>query len=405
MVSLLLISAMVLVYCTIVTANPASNAWFMKEMQELVEAKEQMDELIDEREPIAEEYGIKSTGSEGKLRFSEANVMNELIEAMAIPSPQTCASSPGLHCDYKTIVEITKIVNVFCNTIQDVLKEKGLGARNNPATSCKAIKELNPNAASGTYYIYGNSGVVQVYCDMGNNVCGGESGGWMRIGGLDMNQSGESCPSPSEKVKGRRLCEATIGSSGGCSNPATFDTHGIRYSRVCGRIRAYQRGSTDGFASPIKEKKGVRGVSIDGAYVDGISLTHGRSPRTHIWTFASALNDKTSGFTFAQCPCMRDFTKESREPRVPIFVGTHLSCNTANPGENIPSGHVGFLKYALWDGKGCSLRNDCCNKEGLPWFTRVLGSETCDDVEMRVCSDEGTENENVLLEQVEFYVQ
>ena len=124
MVSLLLISAMVLVYCTIVTANPASNAWFMKEMQELVEAKEQMDELIDEREPIAEEYGIKSTGSEGKLRFSEANVMNELIEAMAIPSPQTCASSPGLHCDYKTIVEITKIVNVFCNTIQDVLKEK-----------------------------------------------------------------------------------------------------------------------------------------------------------------------------------------------------------------------------------------------------------------------------------------
>ena len=56
MVSLRLISAMVLVYCTIVTANPTSDAWFMKEMNELMEAKEQMDQLINDGEPMTEEY-------------------------------------------------------------------------------------------------------------------------------------------------------------------------------------------------------------------------------------------------------------------------------------------------------------------------------------------------------------
>ena len=46
MFSLHLISAMVLVYCTMATAGPTSDAWFMKEIAVLVEAKEQVDEEI-----------------------------------------------------------------------------------------------------------------------------------------------------------------------------------------------------------------------------------------------------------------------------------------------------------------------------------------------------------------------
>ena len=224
----------------------------------------------------------------------------------------------------------------------------------------------------------------------------------MRIADVDMTESNEQCPSPLERVSGKQLCETRIGSRGGCSGPSTFETRGIQYSRVCGRIRAFQKGSTDAFASPDRTKNGTREVNINQAYVDGISLTHG-SPRTHIFTFASALNDKTSGFTFAQCPCMRTFGK--RAPRVPSFVGRDFVCNTANLDQNIPKNNTQFLDYDIWGGNRCSSRNQCCSARGLPWFSRSLDSPTCDNVEMRVCNDEGTDNENVLIDQVELYVQ
>ena len=32
----------------------------------------------------------------------------------------------------------------------------------------------------------------------------------------------------------------------------------------------------------------VHNITIDSSYVDGVSLTHGQTPRKHIWTFAAA---------------------------------------------------------------------------------------------------------------------
>ena len=398
MVSLRLISAMVLVYCTIVTANPASNAWFMKEMQELVEAKEQMDELIDEREPIAEEKeGEEYEGEEMAEEYEEetpwieeeyeSKGFTELMESMATSQEQeTCAACGGT------------------------------GEEGNPAVSCKAIKKKNGNAASGTFYIYGNSGVVQVYCEMGE-VCGGESGGWMRIANVDVSQASGKCPKHFKQVSGRFCAPQKIASGGGCTTPTKFQTHGVRYSRVCGRIKAYQTGSTDAFATHEADKKGVRGVTIDGAYVDGISLTHGRSPRTHIWTFASAQNDQHDGNSRASCPCLRKFPEDTTyKPRVPEFVDDNLFCDTGNQFgrrlgkdedyKRIPKDGTKFQGNALWDGKSCSTLNGCCaQQQNQPWFVRRLGLETCDNVEIRVCNDEGTDNESFLLSQVELYVQ
>ena len=321
-------------------------------------------------------------------------------------SQQTCAAAPGRTCNYTTLVNITKIVRAFCRSVEEVLKEsteiEGTGdSREKPATSCKRILELNPNAESGTYWVQGREGGVQVHCEM-RNVCGGESGGWMRIADVDMTQSNAQCPSPLKQVSGKQLCEAKIVSpDGGCSGPSTFETRSIQYSRVCGRIRAFQKGSTDAFA------KRARGVSIDEAYVDGISLTYGE-PRQHIWTFASALNDLPEGFKFAQCPCLREFGVNERQPQVPNYVGKNLFCDTGNQNQiikDIPRDNAAFLSNPLWDGQDCSSRNACCSEKGLPWFSRSFESSTCDNVEMRVCNDEGTDNENVLIDQVELYVQ
>ncbi len=75
-----------------------------------------------------------------------------------------------------------------------------------------------------------------------------------------------------------------------------YDVHGIPYQRVCGKVIGYPDGSTDAFAN----------YSIEDAYVDGVSLTHGHSPYHHIWTFASAV-DKSDQYSTSGsiCPCTK----------------------------------------------------------------------------------------------------
>ena len=51
----------------------------------------------------------------------------------------------------------------------------------------------------------------------------------------------------------------------------TLPSHGIEYSRVCGRVRAYQFGRTFAFYYYYYN----RNLTIDDWYVDGVSITHG----------------------------------------------------------------------------------------------------------------------------------
>ena len=76
--------------------------------------------------------------------------------------------------------------------------------------------------------------------------CGG-TGGWRRVVYLDMTGPNTTCPSGWNMTE---MCQRTCGrkSTGSrtCSS-ATFPVIGGEYSRVCGRIRAYQWGQTLGF--------------------------------------------------------------------------------------------------------------------------------------------------------------
>ena len=74
----------------------------------------------------------------------------------------------------------------------------------------------------------------------------------------------------------------------GCYS-AHFTTHNIPYSRVCGMAVGYQKGSPDGLASFHHSSR-----SINGPYVDGVSITYGSPTREHIWTYAIGWSDKIS---------------------------------------------------------------------------------------------------------------
>ena len=115
-----------------------------------------------------------------------------------------------------------------------------------PATSCRQIKEDDPNSPSGYYYIQsGSRSFVRAYCDMSRS-CGGITGGWMRVAKLDMRNVSDSCPNGLKTLtQPKRLCAMNIG-GGGCSS-TSFSVHDVQYTRVCGKIIGYQQKTPDAF--------------------------------------------------------------------------------------------------------------------------------------------------------------
>ena len=76
--------------------------------------------------------------------------------------------------------------------------------------------------------------------------CGGTRG-WKRVVYLDMTDPNTTCPSGWNMTRySKRTCgRATDGAN--TRDSATFPVREGEYSRICGRIRAYQYASTDGF--------------------------------------------------------------------------------------------------------------------------------------------------------------
>ena len=233
-----------------------------------------------------------------------------------------------------------------------------------PAASCAAIYTYNPSAPSGLYTI-GTLGYSSTqYCDMTLS-CLGITGGWMRVIDLNMTDISQQCPSglmERNDSPNIRTCVRNEASAG-CSS-VELSTANIQYTRVCGRITGYQYESLDGFNNN----------DINSAYVDGVSLTYG-SPRQHIRSFAATAN----------CNCFN----------APEIVGNDFLCDSGSHGIHYTSGIL--FTSPLWDGAGCSTTS--------PYFVKTLAQSTTDDIEMRLCRDELSSNEDVAIEVVELYVQ
>ena len=264
-----------------------------------------------------------------------------------------------------------------------------------PATSCKEIYHLNPNITSGYYWLrsdHNNGSAVRVFCDM-TLTCKGVGEGWMQVAKLDMTNSSHQCPLGTKfmNIQSKRLCGMNS-SQAGCSS-TTFAIQGIEYSRVCGKIIAYQYASTDSFKDIFRS-----GTTINDNYVDGISLTYG-SPRAHIWTFAAAPDELSITAPYS-CPCITNNSRSAARP--PSFVGNDYYCDTA-PAEGWQPRL--YTEDPLWDGAGCGPANTCCSLNNPPWFLKQLPSTTTGNLEMRICRDEISTNENVLVEVMELFIQ
>ena len=282
---------------------------------------------------------------------------------------------------------------VFCGCA--CISTAQLQAQNCPPlySSCQkayvAEKCANRTPASGEYTLEfmsnGNTVTRKVYCDMDIAFCGPDKG-WMKVAELDMTVAGSKCPAG--------LDEGMYGSKTLCGNRAsgckstTFNTFGVPYTEVCAFVAGYQDKTPDAFNG--------KSATIDSAYVDGVSITHGM-PRKHIWTYAAGgLSGLARG---DDCPC-----NVGGVDNVATFVKDNWYCESGNPTNRIEFRF--FPNDVLWDGKQCTLLEPpCCTAPTLPYFRTDVEGVSTDNIELRVCHNQGFGDEDVPIESYRFFVR
>ena len=234
----------------------------------------------------------------------------------------------------------------------------------------------------------------------------GVQGQWHNIARLNFSDPNQQCPAnwtlTTTPVRG---CGRTSAAAHTCDS-VIFEADGRSYSRVCGRVNAYQKGSPDAFDASVRGRGGNPDQTLEGIYLDGLSLTHGPAgSRQHIWSFVSALHEidphlnLTTAYTI--CPCIN--TEVYWPYRVPSFIGENYFCDTGDADPGWSPTEV-YTDDPLWDGEGCGPTNACCQYNTPPWFCATLPQPTTDDIELRACHNEPITNEDILISLVDINI-
>ena len=214
--------------------------------------------------------------------------------------------------------------------------------------------------------------------------CG--SGLWYRVAHLNMSDPLQQCPCVWREYNrtGIRACGRPVSSNGGCASKHFLINN--QYSRVCGRVIGYQVGSPDAFSQYSNEED-----------FDGVNITSGVQ-LDHVWSYVSGLSESQLSNPRWNCPCS---TTNAHDP--PPSIGDKYYCESGNPTTDWEE-HQLFIEDKLWDGKQC--KGACCNSTMTPpWFSVQLPAPTTDMIEVSICADESTDNEDTPIKLLEIYVQ
>ena len=328
---------------------------------------------------------LNSSNEQLQLQASELEEAQHFIQSLQLQLNKTVELRESLENDFHLFIEEQQTNELLTqNRIQGI--EQDLD--NLFIHSCK---DLPQGSTSGYYHIPTNgTGIIHVYCDTSLRDCScNASGGWARVADLDMTDPTQQCPDGFKLINRTepplRTCGRPNNHRDGCVS-TTFPVYGIGYSCVCGRIVGYQFGSPSGFDTGEN--------SIDSDYMAGISLTHGL-PRQHIWSFVNAQNELTN---FEVCPCIQNNTDS-----VPPFVGSDYFCDSAVRGSSTTAG-IYHPDDPLWDGQGCGSTSTCCEFNNPPWFCKQLPQPTTDDIELRLCENSGSNNDDSPFELIQLYI-
>ena len=267
-------------------------------------------------------------------------------------------------------------------------------------SSCKDLYNCNLTGP-GYYDILTQTGVQTVYCAMNNTNCSSDVG-WMRVVKFDAKKAEYNCSAgqltydPVRACPGRECptvpaCAPSEQERQGCSS-VNLSTHGVNYTKVCGRARGFQFGHTRAFYSSKFLPN-----NLEQSYVSGLSVTHGApGNREHIWTFAAGYS-KANGYVASDCPCL----ELSNGTPAPDFVGEDYFCESGSHDRPIKKW---YFDDPLWDSMGCNGNDKSCCDLG-PWFTTTLSRNVSDDIEVRWCHFPSyTYIEDIAVDELEIYV-
>ena len=295
----------------------------------------------------------------------------------------------------RMVDNVGRIVDNGIESIKNLLTPGQGNSTKSNITGISSCADLidRPSASSGYYYVTRNNESIIVYCELEKEIKGDR--GFMRIANVNMSDPNTDCPDGlSLRTDGHlRTCQRNQIHSG-CST-TSFSSSGVEYSRVCGRIRGYQWASPNAFyyTSIYSSPK------IEDNYVDGVVLTNQvNESRSHIWTFAAALDESDRSKAFS-CQCS-NVNVTLNDFKTPSFVGNDYFCETGS--RHGFSYGVLYTEDPLWDGKGCGTSSSCCDKG--EWFCKDV-PKTSSDIELRLCGNEPRVNEDTPIEQIELYVQ
>ena len=312
-------------------------------------------------------YAICSDGDDGiNNAFPNSSNTQEDLKGTAELSQKLDKVTKTLSVMSNTTISVAEVVNEIFSAVQSIPKHNDTSSSIPLLTSCQEIKR-QLGSPSGYYYINGKT----TYCNM-EELCG--SNGWTRLAYLNMSVATQNCPSGLRLYQsgGVRACGRPVSNGGSCAS-VQFPSNGIRYSEICGRVVGYQYGTTDGS-------------------FDGVTITHGLSQQL-VWALIAALVDSSRPL---RCPCSSE----------QLVYSGHFFCESGNNDNSFPVRL--FTSDPLWDGQGCGPNEvPCCSAPGIPWFHRDYGNttSTTDYIELNICCDEGTHNEDTPVEFYEIYVK
>lgn len=258
--------------------------------------------------------------------------------------------------------------------------------------------DIDPNLPSGYYSLNISNRLEQVYCSVNETRCCNDtqsSGNWMRIAYLNMSDPSQECPENWRMLESPiRTCRRRFNTP---INSVNYSSYGIPYFRVCGRIVAYHYGTPEGFLG----YNNFNQRTIEDAYADGISITHGH-PRSHVWTFTA----DRGYISKSMCGCQSYSTMANKPP----FINDNFFCECAYGDLGLPNDFTRFNSVnPLWDGYNCTGTRTSCGSNNPPWFCQQLPHSTTEDIEIRLMGsvDEhnSLEDEDTPVELIEIYVQ
>ena len=276
------------------------------------------------------------------------------------------------------VEELRNASNISLTTINTLTDKLANGIQDlHIFNSCAAVSAFPIQLPSGMYNIRSRTSTSYKYCSTTIAFsCNSIPGKWRRIAYLNINENPEACSDEFEVISDNPnppLCRR-MDTSAGCSS-MVYPSNGMSYSQVCGAVRVHPARTPDGFMPR-------NGQSVNENYVDGVSLTYGTSSnRNHIWTYTAAVTIGGGNRECGNC---------NEKPR---STATNFTCTTAY----CDNANTCFIPDTLWG----SEAQQCFGNET---FYRQLSESTTDNIEMRVCRDQGRGDEDILISFVELFV-